>query len=101
MSFTFLSTSLTGATEPGFSGGYEWTLWAQEQLRLVSLLVTCCLKNEFDDIIMECFPVMFNNFFFFIETMQHLISTSVFSDGQCLTQDSVIQTNTVSFCKEE
>ncbi|XP_074416232.1 LOW QUALITY PROTEIN: mucin-2 [Sinocyclocheilus rhinocerous] len=31
------------------------------------------------------------------ETMQQLIFTSVFSDGQCLTQDSVAQTNTV--CK--
>ncbi len=67
------------------------------------LLVTCRLNNEFDDIIMECFPVMFNHhyFYFFIETMQHLISTSVFADGQCLTQDSVKQTNTVSFCTEE
>ncbi|XP_073693930.1 uncharacterized protein [Garra rufa] len=32
------------------------------------------------------------------ETMQQLISTSVFSDGQCLTQDSVAQTNAV--CKD-
>ncbi|XP_026081060.1 mucin-2 isoform X2 [Carassius auratus] len=29
------------------------------------------------------------------ETMQQLISTNVFSDGQCLTQDSVAQANTV------
>ncbi|XP_016126944.1 LOW QUALITY PROTEIN: mucin-19-like [Sinocyclocheilus grahami] len=32
------------------------------------------------------------------ETMQQLISTSILSDGQCLIQDSVVQTNTV--CKD-
>uniref|UniRef100_A0A8C2FRR7 VWFD domain-containing protein n=1 Tax=Cyprinus carpio TaxID=7962 RepID=A0A8C2FRR7_CYPCA len=35
------------------------------------------------------------------ETTQQLVLTSVFSDDQCLTQDSVAQTNTVSFGRKE
>jgi len=89
-----LSKSFIGATGPGFSGGYEWTLWAPEQLRLVHSMSMLCLNNECQDIILF-YGVLF------IETMQQLISASVFSDGQCLTQDSLSPGNKVRFCSAE